>query len=529
MTLPSGVVGEFVNGGAIDITEQGSPGWWANYLWQKFTQRDLTYYFEGNLLRQIPIRTRRDRMNMLWAYFIGQPPLPQVAEGYTVTFQDILRKGRATYAPMAINPVVDRMEVTGIGSTATVDVDAASSPAGLAKQIFDGSNFPAAVKDAITYALVMGEGYLMAVPAAEGSPDKIPLITAEDPRLCIGEPDTMNPNQLRAALKIGYDPVAGREIMWLFVGGQRFSASRMSVPNPSPAGPGFGGFKWDGPPTDMPEIAGFGGVPVVRLVNVRGLGEFEPHLDLLDRINDTILQRIVITWYQSFRQRAIKGDLQGDEAQDGAPEPDFTDVFKADPGALWHVPDGVDFWESSQADMTPIITSIRDDVKEFAAVLGIPLYLITPDAANQSAEGAVSQREALRFKVRDRRARSLPLLRQVLAMAFAFAGSPQSASTIDIQWGTIEGRSLAEMAAAVAQTTNVLSKRRQMIDIMDMTPEEAALNIQELLQDLLLFQAALPAPPVATTPVDASGNSFAPNTSAADQTANLHAMSTAGN
>ncbi|MBR7552179.1 hypothetical protein KC220_26915, partial [Mycobacterium tuberculosis] len=80
------------------------------------------------------------------------------------------------------------------------------------------------------------------------------------------------------ALKIGYDPVLQREVVWLFLEGKRYQASRMSTPF---LGGAFTaeGFEWDGDPVDMPELAGIGQVPIVQLVNARGMGEFEPHLD----------------------------------------------------------------------------------------------------------------------------------------------------------------------------------------------------------------------------------------------------------
>lgn len=464
-----------------------SPAWWLNFLAARFEERDTTYDLQlPQSDRQLPRRTRRQRLNMLWSYYIGQPPLPQVAEGYTEAFCDVLRKGRATYAPMAITPIVDRMQLNGVSTAKDDSADGDD----VARKIMEYSNFAAAIKDAFAYLFVMSEAYLMVVPADKDALDKTPLITAEDPRTCIGEPDPMNPNQLRAALKIGYDRVRQREVAWLFVDGKRHQASRPSTQH---LGGVFGahGFEWDDEPTEMPELAGIGSVPVVRLVNARGMGEFEPHLDLLDRINDTILQRIVLTWYQSFRQRAVIADLEGDDDDADSPveEIDWENIFRADPGALWRVPADTKFWESSQADLTPILVSVRDDVKEFAAVTSTPLHLITPDAAQGSAEGASLMREGLVFKVKDRRARVTPQLLTVWRIAFAFAGQLERVAGLKLNWGSAESFSLNERSNAIAQTKGVLSRERQLIDIMEMTPEDAQHNIQALTQDALLLGA----------------------------------------
>lgn len=479
---------------------QGSPAWWLSYLATRFDARDKTYDLTIDMMQQatFPMRTRRQRFNMLWSYFIGRPPLPQVAHDYTETFQDVLRKGRATYAPMCVTSMLDRMELLGVRTNV-----GGVGPRGddVARQIITNSGFAAAFKDLLTYVFAMSEGYLMVVPATPDSIDRIPLITAEDPRFCVGEPDPQNPTQLRAALKIGYDPVLGREFGWLFFDGRRYTASRKSGEY---LNTGFSatGFEWDedaggadGIP--MPEIAGIGKVPVIRFTNARGMGEYEPHIDLLDRINDTILQRIVLTWYQSFRQRAVIGDLEGDEDDLDSPveDIDWNDVFRADPGALWRVPAGTQFWESTQADMTPILLSIRDDVKEFAAVTCTPLHLITPDAAQGSAEGAALMREGLVFKVKDRRARLNPGLGEAFKIAFAFAGEPERSKGIEMLWGAIESYSLGEKTNAIAQTRGILSRQRQLTDIMEMSPEEIAANDQELLQDQILnAQLTVPGP-----------------------------------
>lgn len=484
------------------LNDPGSPGWWLDYLARKFDARDTTYDLTvDNLMQQPvwPVRTRRQRFNLLWSYYIGSPPLPQVAQDFTDTFQSVLRKGRATYAPMCVTSMLDRMELLGVRTGVS-----GAGPRGddVARRIMSSSGFAAVFKDLLTYVFAMSEGYLMVVPAMPDAADRTPLITAEDPRFCVGEPDPQNPTQLRAALKVGFDPVLSQEVAWLFVGGRRYKAVRQSAEYFN-RGFSASGFQWDEDDGGsdgvlLPELEGIGQVPVIKFGNARKMGEYEPHLDLLDRINDTILQRIVITWYQSFRQRAVIADLEGAEDDQDSPveEIDWNDVFRADPGALWRVPAGSQFWESGQTDLTPIITSIRDDVKEFAAVTSTPLHLITPDAAQGSAEGAALMREGLVFKVKDRRARINPGLVEAFKLAFAFAGEPQRATDIEMLWGAIESYSLGEKTNAVAQTRGILSRQRQLTDLMEMEPDEIVANEEELLQDQILYaQLTVPPPP----------------------------------
>lgn len=472
------------------IATVGSPEWWLNHLCNRFVARDRTYDVPDVDGWRQPVywRTRRERLNLLWSYYIGRPPLPRIGEKARETFRDVLRTARANYAPKAIQPVVDRMDLLGVRTGVTDGVEGDD----VAQRIMEYSNFAAAIKDALAYLFVLSESYLMAIPAADGVADRTPLITAEDPRTCIGDPDPMNPNHLRAALKLGYDSMANRVLAWLFLDGRKYSASCPGSDMWALASYGASSFEWDAAPVALPELDSVdSNVPIIQLVNARGMGEFEPHLDVLDRINDGIMRRIQISAFQSAKQRAIIGDLEGDELDEDSPaeEIDWDTVFDAAPDALWRVPAGTTFWESNPADLTGILTAIRDDVKEFAGCVDTPLHLITPDAANQTAEGASALREGLVFKVRDRRARVQPRLVELFKMAFAFAGESDRTSNIELIWGPVESFSLTEKSTAVLQTKGVLSRARQLQDIMEMTPDQIQQNEQELAQDAILDSA----------------------------------------
>lgn len=465
--------------------ETGSPAWWFDKLMAGF-ESPLPKKWRPADCDPEPIDSdnRRERLERLWAYHTGRPPLPQVAAEYTEVFRAVMRKARSNYAGMCIAALLNRMSLTSVatGKDSTGDDD-------LFTQIAEVSNWEAMIQDLFTYLFVMAETYAMVVPARPGT-GGVPMISALDPRNCIGDINPDNPQILRAAMVRSFDGTYGTEHAVLFLPGRAFHGVRDVI---GAFGQAISGkWVWDnkrgGADGESVEgIDAFGGIPVVRIDNAEGMGEFEPHIDVLDRINDTTLQRIVIAWYQAFKQRAIIGDLEGD-TDDAEPMTleEFRDIFSADPGSLWKVPEGVKFWESDQADLTPIITAKRDDVKEFAAVTFTPLHLITPDAANQSAEGASLVREGINHKVGDRRSRVTPKLKMVLRMAFAMAGDPERGNVIKLNWGPLENNSLADKGSATAQAKGVLSLRTILIDIWGMTPTEAEENITQLSAEQLL-------------------------------------------
>lgn len=443
-----------------------TPSDWFDLLNERFTARTKEVWQDG---RPSPddVRPRNKMLDLLWSYYVGDPPLPQVAEKYRPIFREEMRKARCNYAPMCVGAMLDRMELQAVST----DQDRDTNGDDLATEIMDESGFAAKFKDCLAYMFGMGESFAMAVP---GKP--LPSIYAIDPRRCVGIPDPLNPVRLRAALVKEYDPILKVEKAYLFLPGEKWELTL-----------GANG-QWELSSDAAEPITGIdelGGIPIVRFENPNGLGEYEPHIDLLDRINDTTLQRMVLTKYQSFRQRAVVLDDDGDEDDEDGETTDLdTDALSADPGSLW-VLRGASFWESNQADLTPIITAKRDDVKEFAAVTSTPLHLITPDAANGSAQGAGLMRESATAKIRDRRARVTPALKLLWRIAFAFAGSPDR-TRLRMHWGPIEFRSLAEKGSATAQAATALSTERLLTDIWEMSPQDAAEVIQQRTADALL-------------------------------------------
>src|SRR4029453_13439111 len=124
--------------------------------------------------------------------------------------------------------------------------------------------------------------------------------------------------------------------------------------------------------------------------NKYGLGEFEIHLDLLDRINKLILDRMVIATMQAFRQRGVKGRPLGypDDPPQAGELIDYSQVFTADPAAMWMLPQVAEMWESGVVDLTPILNAVKHDLEHLASVTRTPMHMLSPAGINQSAEGA---------------------------------------------------------------------------------------------------------------------------------------------
>jgi hypothetical protein len=231
-----------------------------------------------------------------------------------------------------------------------------------------------------------------------------------------------------------------------------------------------------------------GEMPVVKFTNMDEKGEFEPYLDIIDRINHMILQRLVIATTQAFRQRVLKGDFPTHD-QEGS-EIDYNGIFESSAGSLWMVPENADVMELGQADINGILQAVRADIQDFAAVTRTPMHYLTPEGANGSAEGAALAREGLVFKAEDRIARVNSGWSKVMSLMFRWLGDEQRAELLDLEpiWKPAERYSLAERADANSKFQDIPFRSRMSL-VGQFTPAEVAQMEVERAGEQLLLQA----------------------------------------
>ena len=444
----------------IDTSVTLSAGWWAQRLHTKLV-------------------TDRPTFDTLDAYLRSenQIPVPRV-KSLAESYQRLMRMAGTNYAELTVEAVRERMEPTAFLTGADGD--------GLgdreAWRIWQANSLDADWALTARASLGLGMGYMIVGPT---DPDiGVPLITPEDPRQVTVESDPARRRKVTAAIKAWHDDVAGLDRINLYLPG---FIHKMARDHRVDASADISDYSWDGEPA----ATGIDRVPVVAFPNRpdtygRVAGEFERHLSVLDRINFTVLERVEVATLQAYRQRAVKGvpskDAEGNEIN-------YDDIFANDPGAMWHLPDSADIWESGQVDLGPLRSAARDDVENYALVSRTPIYYLTPDAANGSAEGASLKRESLVFKTRDRITETSESLEQVMSLAFEFAGDSVRAQRGDVEvlWKSPENFSLAERydAASKAQAAGV-PWRSVMTDILQFSETQVARMESERSADLLL-------------------------------------------
>lgn len=347
------------------------------------------------------------RATRLRRYVTGDAPMPSMGPNLESEWNRFRRTALTNSGGLVVDALAERIVATGATLEGETHVEL--------RRIWRDNRLDVTITDAIRDALTTGVGYLSISRGEDGRA----VILRERPEQVVVIPDPEKPWCPLAAMKAWRSSVQNVEYARVWADGMEYSYMRRSqdamVMDLAEG--------WE--PTAVVPLEGR--IPIVRLENLDGAGEFEAHLHVIDRINWGILQRLVTTAMQAFRQRALTVDRDGEmlqETDEDGNSIDYRKLFKPGPGALWELPPGVSLWESQPTDLTPMLTAIKDDFRQLAAVTRTPVTMLIPESANQSAEGAAAAREGLVFKARDRIARFRPAISVALVYAMELEGLP---------------------------------------------------------------------------------------------------------
>jgi hypothetical protein len=467
----------------IDTSEPLSDGWWIKRLARRLSDE-------------------YDRLDKLDSYYRGDPPLQLAAVEPTRrdTYKAFIKKARLNFAELVVDALAERLFPVGFLTGATTDELGDQE----ALELWHRIGLDIQFADLLQMLFTMSKSYAI---VGFDDDDQQPIVTAEDPREVITEQDPARPQKTLAGLKLYHDDVHSLDLAYLYVPGKVRVASRERKAKTPGVNFNAASFDWDEERSRELPAQLANDVPVVEFLNKRGVGEFETHIDTLDRINHTVLQRVVITVMQAFRQRAAKNmpTVYPEGHAKAGEEIDYDGMFAADPGALWLLPEDAELWESAQADLSPILTSVKDDVTFLAAGTRTPVHYMAPGGENESASGADLRRETLTFKAKDRIKRVDPRAGRVMQLCFKWLDDADRAKQVKVLWAPPDRMSLTEKAAAATQAqASGVPWETIMTDIWEFPPDKVALMRSQRADDQLYAaqvaaaaQAAAPAKPPA--------------------------------
>ena len=406
----------------------------------------------------LELAMRRPALLTHSAYYEGDHPLPRAPKAAREAYSRFLRQSRSNWVQLVVDAVAERLQVVGFrfGATEADDADA--------WLIWQANHLDADAELAQTDALTCGVSYLSVWPD-ERSPVGV-TIAPEHPLQTIVAFDPERRRRRAASLKAWTEP--DRAMCW--VATAEFSAV-WQAPNAGGEGEFLATAAWDlaGDVVENP----LGDVPIVELRpwpltrpllagEIPGRSEMDGIVDIQDRINTTVFNRLIASEYASFRQRWATG-LELKTKRDPATGEEILDPITGEPIAvspydaavdrLWVAEDGnVAFGEFGESDLAGYIKGAESDIQMLAAITKTPPHYLLGSIVNASGDALKAAETGLVSKVRRRAAHLGEGLEEVMRLAFTALGDARAVDvSAEVIWADFETRSEGERVDALTK------------------------------------------------------------------------------
>lgn len=414
---------------------------------------------------------RQPRYDTLESYVCGDFNLPSGDPRYVKALRELQEKAKTNYIALVTSSPVERMQVQGFRFGNDPDTPADND----ANEIWQYNNMDLMSEIAHLTAATYSRSYIMVSPPSGG---KYPIITIEDPKQVIVEHDPADMNKIRAGLKMWEDDVLGSSIAVVYLPdsihyfrGQSsnfyknidYDIMKQRVLN-------SGNWEYMGG-----HVNTLGEVPIVPMNWRPGLhgtskAEAEEGFTIQDRINATILDRMIISRSQAYKQRWAAG-IKIPKNDSGQAKPPF------DPGAdiLWAVESPeAKFGEFREADITMILKAVRDDVGDLAAITKTPPHYLLGEIVNASGDALKAAETGLVSKTKARMKTAGWTWEKVIKLAFGWLGDLEKQNEVlaETIWADPESRSRAELADAILKETQMGLPPEMAFERLGLTPSQ---------------------------------------------------------
>lgn len=451
---------------------------------------------------------RRPRYDYLESYVCGNFRLPSGDPRYVKALRELQEKAKTNYIALVTSSPVERMQVQGFRFGNDPDTPADTD----ANEIWQYNNMDLMSEIAHLAAATFSRSYIMVSPPKDNK--KYPVITVEDPRCTIVEYEPDDMNIIRAGLKMWEDDIMGHSVAVVYLPDSIHyfrghpSAYYKNIDYDIMKSRVISSGSWEYMGSEPNPL---GEVPIVPMNWRPGLhgvsqSEAEEGFSIQDRINTTILDRMIISRAQAYKQRWAKGITLPTNDQ-GMVKPPF------DPGAdiLWAVEDETaQFGEFKEADITMILKAVRDDVGDLAAITKTPPHYLLGEIVNASGDALKAAETGLVSKTKARMKTAGWTWEKVIKLSFGWLGDTQKQNEVlaETIWADPESRSRAELADAILKETQMGLPPEMAFERLGLSPAqiERAMKLkraEEMRQAVMMAaQGSLsPQKPQGTSPV----------------------------
>lgn len=412
------------------------------------------------------LRERSRRQLPFWrGYYTGDGQrLPAGPKGAAEAYMDFQKKSRTNFCALPVDARVARL--VGIG-LADSEGKALKQPW---QAWWDGNKLAGRQRQVYRTAYSQSEAYVSV--GRHPADDRRPLIVPEHPREVIVEVDPATGERV-AALKCWWDTIDGVGRATVFLPEQIRHYRTKGVRTSSPRTVSWGAKSWE------PKIPGeaefredndLGLVPIVPFTYRPDVGEdpepvFKRVIDIQDRINLGVLNRMTSERYSAFRQKWAAGVRfpRKRNPETGEPEIDpltgmelVENPYVPDPGALWaNENKDAKFGEFSQTDLLGYLKTYQTDVQTLLLLTSTPAYYLPDGLINVGTDTVMALDTQHVSAVQEDQDVFAESWEEVFEVAGRVAGSDVDFTTAQFRW-----RDARQLNPAVI--ADVGTKRRSM-------------------------------------------------------------------
>lgn len=436
------------------------------------------------------ILNRQARYDKLERYVLGDHDLPDLDRKYVKALKSFQERAKTNYYGMVTVAPVERMRVVGFrfGETdGEADQDAS---------LMWAANDMDFVSKLVHFsAATFGDSYVLVSPPDSSG---YPIFTPEDPRYCAVHMNPNRPTKAAAGFRMWQDEIAQHVVGVLYLPDGYYyyvgppSEDVMNQPTTAITNRLFNAS--DGLRLVHYEPNPAGEVPLVRFAwrptyTDFSRAEAEDVITIQDRINSEILNRMIISRSQAYKQRMISGvKIPSDQGNNRKPP------FDPAADALWVVenPEAKPF-EFREADIRQILEAIRDDVGDMAAITKTPPHYLLGEVVNVSGDALKAAETGLVSKTMER---MLPMgwsWRNVVRLGFKYIGNAKATEVVsETIWADPESKSRAELADAMIKERQAGVPLQLAMERANFTPKQIEFAVAEQKREMMR-QAALQA------------------------------------
>lgn len=440
---------------------------------------------------------RQDRVQRWEDYYAGDQDLPAGPSQHADAYRRFQELARTNLCRLCVDSMVHRLAVVGYrADDRGNDTDV--------WQLWQRSRMDSRQYGLFRRALRAGRAF--AIVGRDPRNPTVPRVTIEDAQTVITETDPADASIVRAALRLWHDPIEKRWFATVYTPGARHRfVSTGTFRDATSAG----ALSWmETGWSQLQAEAWFDEVPVVEFANAdegdTPRSEFAPGMDIQNRLNLTLMNRLTAERYSAFRQRYLLNFEPDEDPATGLPIPPFN------PGAdqTFTIPPPEPgqpeprFGDLSQTSTSDMLRGVEADMRAFAATTITPVYYLPGDLVNISADSIAALDAGHNAKIKQRQTLWGEQIERLLWFMAEIAGIKRDLSSSELVWARPENLNLTQVAAYAQTLRNAGYPLPIVAERIGETPQQIEQLRTELATDAM--RTALNAP-VAATPPNTTG------------------------